>query len=373
MGKDSCAEDQCLIIIEKTASMKIDLHKNVLQEIICLLVSLLLILLLPGYTKGQQSDTTRKGLEYISHYLLYRNHDTSYIKSYSEKVSVKLVSMNKYNYFKLRDRINNTSIKYTPVRDVSLGLGVAYKWFALDITFSLGLDNRSEFENTRSFDFQGSMFSSKQYVTFTIQYYQAYQLNRIKGVDVPIAEDVERREDVRTINFGFQYMYALNYTKFSIKAPFVQNEGQRKSAGSPIIGASFNMFVMNADSSIVPTEVTDYFQPDLQLIDLNILSVSASFGYMYSLVYKKRFFLTLSLIPGLNINAGDYYTENRNYNSPSINLKLNSLNAIGYNSSRFFTGFQFLADAYFSHLQQKLSAEIGHGKFAFFVGYRFGK
>ncbi len=168
-------------------------------------------------------------------------------------------------------------------------------------------------------------------------------------------------------------MFATNYTKFSIKAPFVQNEGQRKSAGSPIIGASFNMFVMDADSSIVPNEVSDFFEPNLHLTDLNILSVSASFGYMYSFVYKKRFFLTLSLIPGLNINAGDYYTDNRNYNSASINLKLNSLNAIGYNSMKFFTGFQFFADAYFSRLEKKLSAEIGHGKFSFFVGYRFGK
>jgi len=352
--------------------MKVNLHKKLLPESTCLFVGILLVMLLTDHANGQQADTTKKGIEYISHFLLYRNHDTSYIKSYSEKVSVKIVAINKYNYFRVRDRINNTSIKYTPVRDVSLGLGVAYKWFALDITFALGLKNKAEFENTRSFDFQGSMFSSKQYITFTLQYYQAYKLNKMKGVDITLSEDLKRREDIRTINFGLQYMYAVNYTKFSIKAPFVQNEGQRKSAGSPIIGASFNMFVMNADSSIVPNEVSEYFESDLQLVDLNILSASVSFGYMYTFVYKKRVFLTLSLIPGLNINAGDYYTDTRNFNSPSINLKLNSLNAIGYNSSRFFTGFQFLADAYFTRLEKKLSAEIGHGKLSFFIGYRFG-
>ena len=345
----------------------------VLHNSTYLLVGLFLIMLFPNNAKSQENDTTKKGVDYIEHYLLYRNHDTSYIKNYSEKISVKLVAINKYNYFKVRDRINKTSLKYIPVRDVSLGLGVSHKWFALDLTFALGLSNNSEFENTRSFDFQGSMFSSKQYVTFTIQYYQAYQLNSIKGVDVILEEDIKRREDIRTINLGIQYMFATNYTKFSIKAPFVQNEGQRKSAGSPIIGASFNMFVMDADSSIIPNEVADSFEPSLHLTDLNILSASVSFGYMYSFVYKKRFFLTLSLIPGLNINASDYYTDNRNYNSPSINLKLNSLNAIGYNSTKFFTGFQFYSDAYFARLEKKLSAEIGHGKLSLFVGYRFGK
>ncbi len=173
--------------------MRVIFHKKLLPKSTCLLVGLLLIMLLPDNAKSQEIDTTKKGLDYIGHYLLYRNHDTSYIKNYSHKISVKLVTINKYNYFKVRDRINKTSLKYIPVRDVSLGLGVSYKWFALDLTFALGLRKKSEFDNTRSFDFQGSMFSSKQYITFTIQYYQAYQLNSINGVDIILSEDVTEK------------------------------------------------------------------------------------------------------------------------------------------------------------------------------------
>jgi hypothetical protein len=168
-------------------------------------------------------------------------------------------------------------------------------------------------------------------------------------------------------------MFATNYTRFSIKAPFVQNEGQRKSAGSPIIGAGLNVFVMDADSSIVPDDVAESFVPNAYLVDLNLISGNISFGYMYSFVYKKRFFITLGLIPGLNIYAGDFHTATREYLSPRIHLKINSMNAIGYNSMKFFTGFQFLGDTYFSRLDKKLTAEIGHGKISFFVGYRFGK
>ena len=338
-----------------------------------LLVGILSIMLLPDIAKSQEMDTTKKGLDYIGHYLLYRNHDTSYIKNYSQKISAKLVAINKYNYFRVIDRNNKTSIKYIPLRDVSLGLGVAYKWFAVNLTLALGLRSNSDFENTRAFDIQASMFSSKQFITFTLQYYQAYELSNMKGVDVILSEDVKKREDIRTVNFGLQYMFATNYTKFSLKAPFVQNEGQRKSAGSPIVGASFNIFVMDADSSIVPQEAYEYFNPDLYISDLNIISASLSFGYMYSFVYRKRFFLTLSLIPGINISSGDYHTDTRNYSPLSIHLKLNSRNAIGYNSKKFFTGFQFNADAYFSSFEKKLLAEIGHGNFSLFIGYRFGK
>lgn len=353
--------------------MKVNLHKRLLPKSTHLLVGILFVMLLPGLAKSQEMDTTKKGLDYIGHYLLYRNHDTSYIKSYSQKISAKLVAINKYNRFNLTDRNNKTSIRYVPLQDVSLGLGIAYKWFALDLTFSLGLNKNSDFENTRAIDFQSSIFSSKQFITFTFQYYQAYEINNIRGVDVNLSEAAIRREDIRTISVGLQYMFATNYTKFSLKAPFVQNEGQRKSAGSPIVGASFHIFVMDADSSVVPQEVSEYFNPDLYLTDLNIISVSLSLGYMYSFVFKKRFFLTLSFIPGINIGSGDYYTDTRQYSPLSIHVKLNTRNAIGYNSSKFFTGFQFNGDAYFSTFEKKLLAQIGYGKFSLFIGYRFGK
>jgi hypothetical protein len=353
--------------------MKVNFQNTLFPKSIFIFFGLLLNLFCSGIAKGQEADTTQKGLDYIGHYLLYRNHDSSYIKNYSQKISVKLVAINKYNYFKLLDRNNKTSIRYKPLRDFSLGAGVAYKWFSLDLTFSLGLNKNSEFENTQAVDFQGSIFSSKQFITFTFQYYQAYELSKMNGVSIDLSEDYKRREDIRTINVGLQYMFATNYTKFSLKAPFVQNEGQRKSAGSPIIGGSFNLFVMDADSSVVPPEATEYFSPELYLNNLNVISVSLSLGYMYSFVYKKRFFLTLSLIPGVNIGSGDSYTDHRNYSPLSVHLKLNSMNAIGYNSMKFFTGFQFLADVYFSKFEKKVLAEIGHGKFSLFVGYRFGK
>lgn len=324
-------------------------------------------------TKSQQVDSLMKKIEGIGDYLLYRNHDTNYISNYGKEIAVRVVANNKYNYFRLRDRTNKTRVRYRPVRDISLGAGISYKWFALDITFSLGLSNDSQFENTRSFDFQARIYSSKQYISATLQYYQAYLVGNISGVDVELNEGSERREDIRTITFGLQYIYAFNYTRFSMKAPFVFNEAQRKSAGSPVLGASFNMFEMDADSSIIPAEVSGYFDPQLQMNDLSIISVAISFGYMYTYVYKKHYFLTLSLIPGINLNGGDYFTSTRNYVSPNVNLKINSMNAIGYNGRKFFAGFSLVADGFFSKLEKKLSVEIGHGKLNVFVGYRFGK
>jgi len=201
------------------------------------------------------ADSLTHKVEEIGNWLLYRNHDTNYIQNYSDKVALKLILLNKYNYFKVKDQINHTSLHYRPVRDLSLGVGVSHKWFAFDLTFSLGLRNNSDFEDSKAFDFQGRIFSSKQYISTTLQYYYGYKLSGSSGFDQPISETPKNREDIRTINFGIQYLYAFNYDKFSLKAPFVFNEVQRKSAGSFIGGAGFNIYIMDADSSKIKVEL----------------------------------------------------------------------------------------------------------------------
>lgn len=338
--------------------------------IILVLVSLSSV---PRIVHAQQADSLMKRLEDFGHFLLYRNHDTNYISNYSNEIAVRLVAVNKFNYFRIRDRINKSNVRYRPVRDISIGAGMSYRWFALDITFSLGLRNNSEFENTRSFDFQGRIFSSKQYISATIQYYQAYQLGSSGGLSSEINEASKRREDIRTINFGLQYLYAVNYTKFSLKAPFVFNEVQKKSAGSPILGASFGLFTMVADSSVIPVEIQHNFSPSVYLTDLSIINAAVSIGYMYTFVFKKNFFVTVSLIPGINVNSGDYFNTSREYINLNVHAKLSTMNSIGYNGRRFYSGINLTSESYLSRLEKKMFAEVGHGIFSIFAGYRFAR
>jgi hypothetical protein len=53
--------------------------------------------------------------------------------------------------------------------------------------------------------------------------------------DIP-ADEI--RDDIRSISTVLQYLFAFDYDKFSLKAPFIQNEIQRKSAGSLLIGST---------------------------------------------------------------------------------------------------------------------------------------
>ena len=139
-----------------------------------------------------------------------------------------------------------------------------------------------------------------------------------------------------------------------------------------IFGASFAFFTMDADSSIVPVEYIDYFDPKLHLMDLTSISLAANFGYMYTFVYKEHFFITLGIIPGLNFNFGDSKSDIRDRYKRNISYKIKTMNAIGYNSGKYFAGLQLVGDWNNVKLGKKLYSLFNQGSLKLFVGYRFG-
>jgi len=338
-----------------------------------ILIGLLCIFTLQSKGQGISADSLESKIQKFGDYLLYRNHDTTYIKSYADLFALKLVAVNKFNYFQIRDRNNETKLTYRPEYGVNLGLGMAYRWFSMDITFDVGLHENQNIENREFLDIQTRAYSSKRLIEAYIQYYYGYELTRADGVDQNLLSDNNSRGDIRTISFGLQYLFAFNYDKFSLNAPFVLSEKQRKSAGSPIFGASLVLFTMNSDSSIVPPPMKPYFNETLHAVDLGFVSFGANFGYMYTFVWKKHIFLTLGLIPGLNINFGDTKAQEREFLNWNISYRIKTMNSFGYNSSRFFAGIHIVGDVNNVNLKNKLSTQFSNGSVKFFAGYRFNR
>ncbi len=318
-----------------------------------------------------QADSILIKTEAFINDFLYKNHDTTYISNFSNQIALKILGVTKFTFFGVNDRNQNSNIRYRPDRQVNLGFGIAYKFFAIDVAFNVGLQEESELDR-RFFDFQGRVFSSKHFFEAIYQYYYGYKITRYNNDTAGIPEDSRIRNDIRTINVGIQYLYAFNYGRFSLKAPFVQNEIQKKSAGSTIGGINFTMYTMGSDSSIVPSELQGGFDEKLYLNDINITSLVFSFGYMYSFVWHESFFITLGAIPGLSLNFGDYEAPYRNKFSANVSVRLRSMNAIGYNGRRFFTGLQLIADLLSARIDKGLRFSSSHGSSKLFVGYRFG-
>jgi len=316
-------------------------------------------------------DSLLMKVEQLGNYFLYRNHDTSYIENFSDKFTLKLIGVNKYNYFKLKDSQLNSSIRYRPDRRLNLGFGMAYKWFAFDLAFNVGIGEDSNFENSRFLDVSGTIFSSKQFINASYQYYYGYKMSNVSGVSSDNVPESPNRDDIRTFYFGLQYFFVFDYDKFSLKAPFIHNEIQKKSAGSFVIGAGLGFYNIGADSSMVPTEFHDDFDDRMLLSELHASTVGVGFGYMYTLVFKKHFYATVSFIPGIGINYGDYKTDFRKPYATHLYLGFKSMNSIGYNSKKLFGGLQVSSDFFRTKIEKDLNIQTGHGKSKIFIGYRF--
>lgn len=190
------------------------------------------------YCQVNKADTLLATAAQFAEYVLYQNHDTSYIKSYADRISIKILANNKFNSFILWDPSLKSSIRYRPDLGVNFGIGATYKWLALDLSTSLGFSERN-ISNSKYRDFQGRILTSKHYLRFRYQYYFGYKIHYLSGYDIDQLDEYETRKDIRTLQFGMQYLYCFNYGKFSLKAPFAMNDRQKKSAGSFIAGAGF--------------------------------------------------------------------------------------------------------------------------------------
>ena len=319
-----------------------------------------------------ETDTLMLKAEELARQLFARNHDTLYIRSYTDRLAVRVSALNKYNFFRIVDGNQNSSVRFRPDRRINLGLGVSYKWFSLGLSFNVGVLGPKQFENSKFFDFNATVFSSKHFLGVTYQYYLGYQLTGGLINNTEILEASKFREDIRTIHFGLEYFYAFNYGKFSLKAPFALNQVQQKNAGSVVSGASFGINILDGDSILVPKDFHDNFDDKLLFSDLNTTTLGVDVGYMYTFVWKEQLFLTLGFIPGINFVAGDYQTGARQSLGLSIVPKYQIMSALGYNHKRYFVALQFFSSSDYVRFGKKLRAELGKGKLTFVVGYRFG-
>lgn len=101
--------------------------------------------------------------------------------------------------------------------------------------------------------------------------------------------------------------YAFNSKRFSFPAAFSQSYLQRRSAGSFMVGASFDGQITDIDANETANQ---------QPINLKLMEIGIGAGYGYNLVAGKRWFFHLSLLPTF-----DFYIHSRlKENGERINL-----------------------------------------------------
>ncbi len=298
-----------------------------------------------------------------------------FITDISDKLNVGLFFLNNKNDFSLSGN-KGAKLNYSPNDYGVLGINIRLNW--LGLAFGYAPKNLQEnFKGTTSYtNIKLSSYGKK--MGFDIYYldYSGFFLDNTKelfGTDYVARHYI--RPDLNTLNIGANYYYIFNHKRYSYRSTFIQNEIQKHSAGSFLLNGSLNYFNLTADSSIVPKHGDTIFSPEAKMRKGDFYNLSIMPGYGHTFVLKQRFFVTLSVCGGINLQQQHYTSQvnnqNQVYNEFAFIPRAMARSGIGYNSPTFFTGFTAVADVYNLPLGPREHISYSVGSVSFYLGYHF--
>ena len=244
-------------------------------------------------------------------------------------------------------------IVYRPNVNLRIGIAAFWKWFGL----GLSADNpfyktdQSDYGKTTTLDLRINAFGRVVAGELFLQNYKGFYIRspeRTDGTHYIIP-------DMRTLSFGLSGYWIYNARRFSIRAAFIQNEHQKKSAGSFLVRPAFLYYRITSDHGIIPAEIVDaYHIPFANLVTSGTFySLELSPGYAYTLVFLKNFYLTTAVFPGIAAQFSTFSNTLNDYSGSEFAFHLSGRFALGYNSDKWFLGGSFQAG--FNEVPDKLS------------------
>jgi hypothetical protein len=309
------------------------------------------------------------------------NWDTTYYSSYMEEMTMRWYSSVKYTGFRLINKDENQNLLYLSNKNYIIGAGVTYSWFTLNIGlnyYPLVNNDDDKYGPTNYLDLQTHMYLRKMNIDLYAQYYNGYYLGNSENVleDWPQGDTFQIRPDIYTFTLGFNTQYVFNWKKFSFKAIYNQNEWQKKSAGSWVLGVNAFFYTNRGDSSLIPPNLSN---PELfNGLDYNIqnvLNLGISGGYYYTLVIAKHYFISAGLAAGPSLGYSWLDAQEKNkasFSNVALNFNVLPRASFGYNSKQFFAGFSFLQQMFFNQIpSDNIWTYFNTGNARIYFVYRF--
>ncbi len=269
--------------------------------------------------------------------------DTSYVQDFTRDLTTRFFFSRKYTRFNIRDYDQNQELRYRPNDRLNVGIGINYYFLGLNLGINMPFVNDDDqlYGNTRYIDAQSHIYLPKLVTDLYLQYYKGYYLSNPQNWidDWNRNQLFPQRGDMRTISTGLNLHYIFNHRRFSYRAAFLQNEWQKKSAGTFLLGGECYLIDVKGDSSLTFPAANTPFLDGIQYNRSFQYSLGANAGYAHTLVYRTNYFLTLSLVTGIGVGASSLQAEpEAEITRAALRLSTTARVAIGYNSARYYAG-----------------------------------
>lgn len=272
------------------------------------------------------------------------DNDPYYI-TFEEQITTRLYLAKKYSSLIMKAAPEIQSLRYRPNSLTTLGISGSYK--ALSLSFGKGFGflnpNKEEKGKTRSFDF-GSHIYTRDWVTdIYAQFYKGYYL-ALGGAAGTADKNYYKRPDIKVNLLGLSAYRLLNGERFSYRAGFLQNEWQKKSAGSVLLGAELYYGSTKGDSALVPSHLNSFY-PQQGIQRVRLIEFGPGAGYAYTAVWEENLFLTGSLTVNADISMVKEVTAAGSANRTSISPNATLRAVAGYNSDEWAATISWLHNA----------------------------
>lgn len=302
--------------------------------------------------------------------------DKGYYIDYSDQLLLKVMSVVKSNKQEIINTNNKQSIKLSPHGMASLGFGFNYKWLGLGITFGIPASAQNEkiYGKTSRFDFQLNIYSKKFVVDAFAQQYNGLYIENPSELTIWNQNEFPQRDSMQTNSVGVAGFYVFNNKKLSYKAAYVRNAVQKKSAGSFLLGGYYNIdyagFDQGATSFFVPNDFPQEVKDTFTVNTYQSINTGITFGYTYTFVFWKHWFINLTFMPGVGVQNLTVYNNGIKEIKKGAASRVGGRVALGFESKHFSVGFtSYGTTGNFEYNQYEIKPSTNNVRF--FIAKRF--
>lgn len=275
-----------------------------------------------------------------------------------------------YEYYRFNSRDDRQSISLKPENNNKVGLYVGWRWLFLGWSFDMT-------KNSAKKDISLSFYTAK--IGFDLLYRRRDEGFRISGTKGFLDSNGNKITSYEpsfkgfsTKQKGVNVYYIFNNKKFSYPAAYSQTTNQRISAGSFILGLTYNEQIFKFDYSKMAPELQEALNDGLKFNKVKYKDFSVNFGYSYNWVFAKNCLANISLTPCVGYKNSSLKINDSKEFISNINFDFISRVAVVYNNSKYYVGASFISHTY-SYRKSKLSVINGFGIINVYAGFNFWK
>jgi hypothetical protein len=257
-------------------------------------------------------------------------YDTNYVVRPDGRITLKVRLNQTGNTFHAKGTVNdiNSKADLSTSHKTTVSIGASYR----GISAALAINPAKLSGAYKDYEFNLNYYSSSISIDFS------YQRSESLTGDIRRDDNWSRLEsgDVTLKVVNLAGYYTFNHQRFSFPAAFTQSYIQRQSAGSWLVGVSYQ------GGSIKTNDELKARNPNAPDVSIDVGHLGIGGGYGYNWVLGKRWLLHFSMLPTVVVYNRNKFTVNDDLKKAKhmrFNMIFNERVAIVRNfSSRYFAG-----------------------------------